>query len=499
MSRAIARVQRLRTRKRQLETLRAERIEQQALALARLAPPPEEPEPPPPSTEPGAPEEGILDLFERVSPRFLRPEHFAAYASKLELGVGGGLRLVFAAPPQHGKSETTLHGLAWHCLRQPTKRHAYITYSLGRARRMARKFKNILAALGIVAGGTLECLFLPGGGQVLFTSIDGGITGEPVDGVCLIDDPFKNRKEADSSARRRVVEESYRDNIETRVHPGASIFLLATRWHPEDLSGVLIKDGWENINLPAIAENDNDPNGRKRGEPLFPRLWSLEDLQKKKAAVGEHTWASLYQGRPRPRGGKVFRDAHFYQKLPERYRGGFGLDLAFTAKTNADHSVCAEVWREPPSKPGELARYYLVHVDMAQVEAPEFALTLKARNTKRPAFRMYWRSSGTEKGSGQFLKKIGLPLRMKPPLGDKFVSAQGVAAAWNSGRFLLPDEEAFPKEKDWLYRVIDLFQNFTGIGDEEDDVIDACGNVHDALDAAPPPEDGAMIINPDDD
>jgi hypothetical protein len=494
MSRVFARVQRLRTRKRQLETLRAERLEQQALALARQAPPPA-PEPPPPSTETEAPTEGILDLFERVSPRFHRPEHFAAYASKLELGVGGGLRLVFAAPPQHGKSETTLHGLAWHCQRQPTKRHAYITYSLTRARRMARKFKNILAALGIVVGGSLECLFLPGGGQVLFTSIDGGITGEPVDGVCLIDDPFKNRKEADSEARRRIVEESYRDNIETRVHPGASIFLLATRWHPKDLSGVLIEEGWENINLPAIAENDNDPNGRKLGEPLFPKIWPLDALLQKKAKVGEHTWASLYQGRPRQRGGKVFRGAHFYTKLPAVFSGAYGLDLAYTAKTNADRSVCAEVHKEAPTQAGGLPKYYLVRIDAAQVEPPEFALTLKARHVNRPSFGMYWRASGTEKGSGAFLRKLGLPLNIKPPPGDKFVAATELAAAWNDGRFLLPDEEAFPEAKEWMYALLDRFHNFTGVGDEDDDEVDACGNALDGLDGVS--IDSAMILDDD--
>lgn len=421
----------------------------------------------------------------RISPHLVRPQHFAGYCARIELGVGGGLRFVFAAPPQHGKTECTLHGLVWLILRHPGRRHAYITYGQRRARSVARKVRRLLMLCGVEVAGTLDMIQLPQGGQIAFGSIDAGIVGEPVDGVAIIDDPFKNRREADSPRRREVVEDSYREAVETRVHPGGSIFLLATRWHPADLSGTLVGEGWEYVNLPAIAENDNDPNGRAVGDALFPALWPLEALEAKRKNVLEFTWAAQYQGRPRPKGGKVFHEPTFYSELPTRYRGAFGVDLAYTAKTTADWSVCVELWREETGD-RERPRFYVRRVDRAQVEAPAFALTLRARHHKHQTWKMLWRAAGTEKGSAQFLQK-SLPLRVEQPPGDKLVSATEVAAAWNDGRVLLPDPEVFADHpefedlEDWLYDFIDVVTNFTGTGKETDDDVDALGNAHAAL------------------
>jgi phage terminase large subunit-like protein len=420
----------------------------------------------------------------RVSPRYFRADHFGIYCRKIEAAVGGGLRLVFSAPPQHGKSETTLHGLVWLILRYPGKRHAYITYGQKRARSVARKVRRLLQVCGVEASGTLDMVQLPSGGQILFTSIDGGITGEPVDGLAIIDDPYKNRKEADSAARRATVLDSYREAIETRVHPGASILLLATRWHPHDLSGTLIAEGWESINLPALAEAE-DPNGRAVGDALFPQKWPVDELEKKRAKVLEFTWAALYQGRPRPKGGKVFREPTYYSKLPTKYRGAFGVDLAYTARTSADWSICVEMWREETGDP-KSPNFYIVHVDRKQCEAPEFSTTLKARSLRRPGWKMLWRSSGTEKGAAQFLQKT-LPLVVQNPPGDKLVSATEVAAAWNEGRVFVPDPEAFadvPGFEDldeWLYPFLDIVGNFTGMGKEVDDDVDGLGNAFEAL------------------
>ena len=424
--------------------------------------------------------EGILDFMVRVSPHLYRADHFRSYAAKLEQGVGGSLRLVFAAPPQHGKTQVTLHGPAWLVRQYAGKRHAYITYSQARARSVARSVRRILRAAGVNVGGTLDMMTLPDGGQIIFTSVDGGITGEPVDGVAVIDDPFKNRREADSAVRREVVEDAYREAIETRIHPGASIFLLATRWHPHDLSGVLIAEGWEYINLPAVAENDNDPNGRAVGEALFPRMWSLEALQAKKAKVLDFTWAALYQGRPRPKGGKVFHEPHYYSALPTRgYRGSYGLDLAYTAKSSADWSVCLELWRE--EREGKEPLYYVKHVDRAQVEAPDFACVLKSRHTQRPGWPMLWRASGTERGAASFLIRQDIPIAVRQPPGDKLVSSTDVAAAWNDGRVLVPDPEVISGVSGWLGAFVETLANFTGLGKEHDDDVDALGNAFEAL------------------
>jgi phage terminase large subunit-like protein len=186
----------------------------------------------------------------------------------------------------------------------------------------------------------------------------------------------------------------------------------------------------------------------------------------------------MYQGRPRPRGGTLFHEPNFYTSLPkEGYAVGFGIDLAYTAKSSADWSICLEMWRVGACDDPQ-AKFYVVGVDRAQVEAPSFALTLKARSVRRPGARMLWRASGTERGSATFLKAQGIPIVWAPPPGDKFVSATAVAAAWNDGRVLVPDPEEFPESKRWLTAFLQSIDDFTGVGDEQDDDVDALGNAH---------------------
>lgn len=425
----------------------------------------------------------------RVSPHLHRPEHFRIYAERLETAIGGGHRLVFAAPPQHGKTEVTLHAIAKLIERFPGKRSAYLTYSLERARSVGIHLGGILASCGLVQTGTQSHFRFAGGAQLMLTSILGGITGQPVDGFVIIDDPIKGFAEAQSRVVRERTEMSFRQNVMTRLHPGASCIVLATRWHPQDLSGILIGEKWEYINLPAIAEEIRGPkgesvpdaNGRAPGEPLFPAMWPLDTMLERKREVGDFTFESLYQGRPRPRGGKVFHDPTFYSRLPtESYRGAFGVDLAYTAKSSSDYSVCLELWREDRFERGVPVEpmFYVVGIDRAKVEAPSFTLTLKARHARRRAWPMLWRASGPEQGSAQFIQEKGIPLTVEQPPGDKFVSSMAVAAAWNAGRVQVPDPEFFPEAEAWLYAFLDVVRDFTGGGKELDDDVDALANAH---------------------
>jgi len=424
----------------------------------------------------------IYECMARLSPRLHRPGHFGKYIDYLHTAVGGGHRVVFSAPPQHGKTECTLHGLVWLAITHGDRRHAYVTYNDTRAKSVAKKVKRLLVRAGVQVTGTLSQLSLPGGGQILFTSIDGGITGEPVDGLAIIDDYVKNRTEADSARRREVVSEAYHEAIETRVHPGASIVVMATRWHPQDLSGELIDAGWESLNLPAFAEQ-GDPNGREAGDALFPAMWPVESLRAKKKNVLDFTWQALYQGHPRPRGGKVFHGATYYTTLPSRYKEAFGLDLAYTAKTSADWSVLLHLLREDRHDMEPL--YYIVRVDRARCEAPEFADIIRRRTSQRPSARVLWRASGTEKGAAQFLVQSGIRISVKRPPGDKLVSATAAAAAWNDGRVLVPSLDSFPDAATWLEPFLDIVGDFSGSGKEHDDDVDALGSAMAAIDAIP--------------
>ena len=436
----------------------------------------------PSSTEP------LLDFVPRISPHLLRPDWFAPYAAKLEEATERPVRVVFAAPPQHGKTVVTSHAFAWWLAGRLPKRHAYISYNSERAEDVSIDAQHLVAETGLQVEGNRR-LWRCGQGRVLWTGIGGALTGYGIDGCLVVDDPIKNRAEAESKTIRERAHQWLRDVALTRLHPGASVVVMATRWHPDDLSGRLIEEGWEYINLPAVAEGEGDPLGRSVGEALAPSIRPREFLDAQRREVGEYSWASLWQGRPRPRGGAVFHEPGFYSSLPTRgYRGLFGLDLAYTAKTSADWSVCVELWAA-----GD--KFYVVDVVRKQVEAPSFALALRAKQTARP-WRFRWRASGTEKGAASFLKSKGIPLDVVRPHGDKFVCAQSVAAAWNEGRVLLPDPEAFPEADRWLGPFLESVQNFTGIGDEQDDDVDALGAAFDGLQSVSGIKRGRLGLKP---
>lgn len=177
---------------------------------------------------------------------------------------------------------------------------------------------------------------LSNGSEYMASGFMGGITGNRANGV-IIDDPFSNREAADSPTIRAKVEAEYHDTVTTRLLPGGFVILINTRWHWEDLSGVILpenyagesgrilcRDGqeWEVINIPAKAEHADDPLGRKPGEYLWPewfpaRHWALWENNPRAA----RTWSALYQQRPSPDEGIEFRREWFQWYDPDAKPG----------------------------------------------------------------------------------------------------------------------------------------------------------------------------------
>jgi predicted phage terminase large subunit-like protein len=409
--------------------------------------------------------ERLIDFIPRVTRGFERPDPFAAYLEEIERASREPIRCAFAAPPQHGKSECSIHGLVWTLIKTPGRRHAYATYQQMRARRVANKARLVAERAGLQVGGTQDYWILPDGGTVIWTSVGGALTGEPIDGLLLIDDPFKDRREADSEVIRQHRSDWYDDVADTRLHKTASVLEMATRWHPGDLTGYLIANhGFPYLNLKAIADGDCPAgDNRQPGEALWESRKSLADLELKRTR-NPFSFASLYQGEPRPRGGKVFNEPARYdpESLPARgYRVAYGVDLAYTSKTSADWSVCIELWEHE-------GYVYVVGLDRHQVDAPSFTLTLKAAHANRRA-GFFWYASGTEKGSAQFIQNKGIPLNVLDPEGrDKYTRAIACAEAWNAGKVLVPDAD-----DDWVHTFVDEVCNFTGIKDANDDQVDA--------------------------
>ena len=423
--------------------------------------------------------ESTAEVFARVTPQFTYPVRFAGYINALENAIGANLRLVFGAPPQHGKTVATLNALLYLCCKFPRRNHAYMTFGLARAQEMAKAFRALCELAGIPWSGTLKVVELPNGVTVRFTSADTGLNGEPVNGIFIVDDFYADQAQANSTVQRKSREIAWRGSVVPRLHPGASVVILATRWHPEDMSGVLIEEGYSAVMLPAIAE-ENDPLGRAVGEALWPEERPLEFLQKQRDGMLEAAFQAMYQQNPRPAGIGVFSGTTYYSALPTSYAVGYGIDLAYTNKKRNDESAFLRMYAVFANDPKDDV-FYVVNLVHGNYEVPVFAEHVKANYEGDGD--IVWRSSGTETGTAQLLRRppYDVPIRTQTPPGDKLLSATAVAIAWKQGRVRLPDPSVYPQHAAWVKALIKQALNFSGSGQEHDDLIDALGNAHASL------------------
>lgn len=383
---------------------------------------------------------------------------------------GEEIRAVVSTPPRHGKTDTILRGFAWLLQNNPTHTHAYATYGQDLANSKSRRARRFATDAGVQLASdsaSVKEWRTAAGGGLLATGVGGPLTGQGITGLGVVDDPLKNRQEAESGLIRERIWEWFNDVFYTRLEPGASALVVATRWHPDDLSGRLIADGWDFINLPAL-DHDN--------AALWPKRYDRDRLEQIKEQVGEYTWASLYQGEPRPKGGSVFNEPDRYDALPDAPHAiGHGFDAAYTAKTSADYSVTYR---------GRLYgdTIYVTHRWKHQLEPRQYASILTANNVKR----VTWIRSGTEKGLEALLEDLGVRVNGITATTDKFIRAQPAAALCNAKKLLYPSPES-DLYGEWVEDALRVLRGFTGLDDKEDDDIDALAGLHADLLGTPTP------------
>jgi predicted phage terminase large subunit-like protein len=245
----------------------------------------------------------------------------------MRIARGDLLRLMVNLPPRHGKSELiSRYFPAWYLGTFPDRRVILCSYEADFAAQWGRRARDVLEEFGLLfrdrvrvdqtSSAADRWDFKGHQGGMITAGVRGPITGKGAD-VLIIDDPVKNAEEAASPTYREAAWEWYKSTAYTRLEPGGAIILIQTRWHEEDLSGKLLEEmhqeggeQWEIINLPALAEA-GDPLGRQPGEALWPVRFPQEVLERKKIAVGSYFWAALYQGKPAPPGGNLFKREWF--------------------------------------------------------------------------------------------------------------------------------------------------------------------------------------------
>lgn len=223
-------------------------------------------------------------------------------------------RLMIQMPPRHGKSEmTTIRYPVWRLMRNPEMRIIIGCYNAERAESFSRRARQYARQSQINLKSERKSVTeweTASDGGVRAAGFGSGVTGYGAD-LLILDDPIKNREEAESQTFRKRIWNSYKDDFYTRLEPNGAIILIMTRWHNDDLAGKLLdemdKGGeyWEKITLPALAEV-NDPLGRRPGEALCPDRYDIEALHRIRR-LQKRTFAALYQQKPQLPEGNLFR------------------------------------------------------------------------------------------------------------------------------------------------------------------------------------------------
>lgn len=392
--------------------------------------------------------------------------HIVALARALErVERGECKRLIVSMPPRHGKSMLVSTAFpAWFLGRRPRAQLITATFSQEKADDWGRAVRNQLASPwfrqvfghGLAHDSRAVRRFNTSqGGVYIATGIGGTITGRGAD-LLLIDDPHKGEEEARSPLQRGRVQSWFRSDAYTRLMPGGAIVIVQTRWHEADLAGYvqdeLAHEGWEVLNLPAINE---------AGEALWPERFPLGALELIKASVGSRAWEALYQGRPSPEDGGVFKRQwwRFWRERPEVDEVLTSWDCAFKSTASSDF-VVGQVW----GKRG--AERYLLDQVRGRWGFTDTVQAIRALAAKWPQARVHLVE---DKANGpaviDTLRREVSGLVPVEPQGGKEARAHAISPQVEAGQVYLP--ELAP----WLADFLEEVAAFPAGG--HDDQVDA--------------------------
>lgn len=399
--------------------------------------------------------------------------------------TGRGQDIILCAPPRHGKTHlTSVLAPAWGIGEFPDLEVILTSYGASLAQDVSVDCRNLLETYGRHDFGIeiaqdrrssarWRVAYHKGGMRA--AGVGGPITGRGAN-LGIIDDPIKNWEEAHSPVHRERIWNWYRTTFSTRLEPGATTIIMLTRWHDDDLAGRLIReqgrveDGgrWREIRIPAIAE-EQDPLGRKPGEALWPERWSAAALEERRQRLSSYEWDALFQQRPQPATGSLFKRKHFcYARRstrpapdPKDARSmiptpGFELDLrengseperewvreedcykimsvdtALSLKKTADRTAIG-VWAITPPIRGRRRRI-LIYGECERMEFPDQIPRITVLRKIHGVALVGIEKASAGLAAVQAARRAGLPVRELDADTDKVARALPATAAYEAG------------------------------------------------------------------
>lgn len=432
--------------------------------------------------------------------QWIPAKHLILLSKRLiDVATGRTPRLIVTMPPRHGKSELiSKYTPAWFLGTFPDRKVMLASYSDTFAAQWGRRSREVLEEFGprlfgvrvsqdAKGGGSWELdrrsPALAGGGLgdigIMTTAgVGGGLTGKGAH-LMVIDDPVKNAEEAHSERTRAAHDDWWRSTARTRLQPGAGVVLVMTRWHEDDLAGRLLAnqleggDEWEVLNLPAIAEpqlTDDEATvdliGRQAGDVLWPEMFDRDFMDQTRRAMGEYWFSAMYQQRPAPAEGLLFKRENFryYRKTQalndngdplveiirdngvELFDPGYGrkfqtCDVAASEDQQSDYTVIS-TWLVTPT-----ADLLLWDRDRVQFDAADLKPVFKRAFYRHRPSLMKIERLGAGLQIIQELVREGLPIMRLEPDKDKLTRALPAVARYEEHRVFHPLNEAWVTEE----------------------------------------------------
>jgi predicted phage terminase large subunit-like protein len=401
--------------------------------------------------------------------RYVAALHHQKIAAALEEVERGNIqRLIIAVPPRHGKSQLSSKAFpAWFMGRDPYRQVIVASYSSTMAEDFGKEvraymqtpaFSQVFPDCKLKKGGEAsDRLQTEDGGIAAFVGAGGALTGRGAN-LLIIDDPIKDRADADSTTMRDNLWEWFTSTAMTRLMSDKQssmgrVVIIMTRWHEDDIVGRLTDRSnkhyseqeaasWKMLHLPAIATEDNDVMGRKLGEPLWPERIGIEFLNSQKRLSAKN-FASLYQGSPNPEDGEFFKKEYIIgyrpDELPKNLRRYISSDHAVSTKQTADKTCLLPglldeddvLWISPDAwwRRGDSAQVVEAMLQLMKVHKP---LT-------------WWAERGhISQSIGPFLRQrmmeesVYCAIEEKTPVKDKMTRAQSIQGRMSMGKVRFP-------------------------------------------------------------
>lgn len=432
----------------------------------------------------------LLEYILYTSPYYLQSYFSRSVCEQLDrfiADVQASVRpvLILSAPVQHGKSEIVSRKLPAYLLGKfPDWRIAAASYSSTLSDSMSLDVRRNLASRehqelfpiseqrrNFTVNRNGELSSPTGTGSYISDGVGGGFTGRSAD-IFIIDDPIKNSEEALSQTTKEKIWSWYQSTSKTRMSKDSGMIIMATRWAMDDLTGRVIESVGGTgrlrcLTYPAINEPDEigyDPE-LPRG-PLVPELHPIEQLREVKAETSEYFWAALYQQKPQPLGGNVFKESgvqHYAPKdLPLRFDKVINSWDCTFKETDGTDFVVGQAW----GKAG--ANSYLLDQIRARMS---FSATVESVI----ALRQRWPQTSEvlieDKANGpaviDVLKAQVPGLIAVEPDGSKLARAHAVTWVWEAKNVWTP----YPQITPWMRAFLNEILFFPAAAN--DDQVDA--------------------------